>query len=87
MKQSGHLNPSEETGTGSPVTSKYGRTPPTKHGGVGQQQQQHDLVFFLFQGQQPEVSSYESTINGIAVSAASMKTNIVQVETIIKKKI
>ena len=28
MKQSGHLNPSEETGTGCPVTSKYGRTPP-----------------------------------------------------------
>ena len=39
MKQWGHLNPSEETGTGCPVTSKYGRTPPNKHGGVGQQQQ------------------------------------------------
>ena len=39
MKQSGHLNPSEETGTGCPVTSKYGRTPPNKHGGVGRQQQ------------------------------------------------
>ena len=26
MKQAGHLNPSEETGTGCPVTSKYGRT-------------------------------------------------------------
>ena len=25
MKQSEHLNPSEETGTGCPVTSKYGR--------------------------------------------------------------
>ena len=37
MKQSGHLNPSEETGTGCPVTSKYGRTPPNKHGGVGRQ--------------------------------------------------
>ena len=35
MKQSGHLNPSEETGTGYPVTSKYGRTPPIKYGGVG----------------------------------------------------
>ena len=35
MKQSGHLNPSEETGTGFPVTSKYGRTPPNKHGGMG----------------------------------------------------
>ena len=23
-----------------PVTSKYGRTPPNKHGGVGRQQQQ-----------------------------------------------
>ena len=40
MKQSGHLNPSEETGTGCPVSSKYGRTPPNKHGGVGRQQQQ-----------------------------------------------
>ena len=40
MKQSGHLNHSEETETGCPVTSKYGRTPPNKHGGVGQQQQQ-----------------------------------------------
>ena len=38
MKQSGHLNPSEETGTGCPVTSKYGRTSPNKHGGVGRQQ-------------------------------------------------
>ena len=35
MKQSGHLNPSEETETGCPVTSKYGRTPPNKHGGMG----------------------------------------------------
>ena len=42
-----HLNPSEETGTGCPVTSKHGRTPPNKHGrtppnkhgGVGRQQQ------------------------------------------------
>ena len=40
MKQSGHLNPSEETGTGWPVTSKYGKTPPNKHGGMGRQQQQ-----------------------------------------------
>ena len=39
MKQSGHLNPSEETGTGCPVTSNYRRTPPSKHGGVGRQQQ------------------------------------------------
>ena len=39
MKQSGHLNPSEESGTRCPVTSKYGRTPPSKHGGVGRQQQ------------------------------------------------
>ena len=38
MKQSGPLNPSEETGTGCPVTSKYGRTPPHKHGSVGRQQ-------------------------------------------------
>ena len=41
MIQSGHLNPSEETGTGCPVTSKYGRTPPNKHVGVGRQQQQN----------------------------------------------
>ena len=40
MKQSGHLNPSEETGTGCPVTSTYGRTPPNKHGGVARPQQQ-----------------------------------------------
>ena len=39
MKQSGHLHPSEETGTGCPITSKYGRTPPNKHGSVGRQQQ------------------------------------------------
>ena len=38
MKQSGLLNPSEETVTGCPVTSKYGRTPPSRHGGVGKQQ-------------------------------------------------
>ena len=37
MKQSGQLNHSEETRTGCPVTSKYGRTPPNKHGGVGGQ--------------------------------------------------
>ena len=40
MKQSGYLNPSEETATGCSATSKYGRTPPNKHGGVGRQQQQ-----------------------------------------------
>ena len=40
MKQSGYLNPSEETGTGCPVTSKYGRTP-NKHGDVGRQQQHY----------------------------------------------
>ena len=39
MKQSEQLNPSEETGTGWPVTSKYGRIPPNKHGGMGRQQQ------------------------------------------------
>ena len=53
MKQCGHLNPSEETGTGCHVTSKYGRTPPNKHGGVGRQEQQHwyiymYLVFILY---------------------------------------
>ena len=41
MKQSGHFNTSEETGTGCPVTSKFGRTPSNKHEGVGRQQQQH----------------------------------------------
>ena len=44
MKQSGHLNPSEETRTGCRVTSKYGRTPPNKHGGVGREQQ-HLVVY------------------------------------------
>ena len=44
MKQSGHLNPSEETVNGCPVTSKYGRTPPSKHGGVVRQQ--HELNNF-----------------------------------------
>ena len=44
MKHSGHLNPSDETGTGYPATSLCGRTPPNKHGGVVQQQQQ-----FLYQ--------------------------------------
>ena len=39
MTQSGHLNPSEEHGTGCTVISKYGRTPLNKHGGVGRQQQ------------------------------------------------
>ena len=42
-QQSGHLNPSEETGTGFPVTSKYGRTPPSRHRGVGRQQQYSNL--------------------------------------------
>ena len=41
MKQSGHLNPSVETGTGCPGTSKYGRTPPNKHEGVCRQQQHY----------------------------------------------
>ena len=31
----------KQSGTGCPVTSKYGMTPPNKHGGVGRQQQQH----------------------------------------------
>ena len=43
MKQSGHLNPSKESGTGCSVTSKFGRTPPNKHGGVGRQQH-YDVV-------------------------------------------
>ena len=54
MKQSGHLNPSEETGTGCPITSKHGRTPPSKHGGVGRQQQLNseycDFAVFLLSG-------------------------------------
>ena len=32
MKQSGHINPSGESGTGYPVTSNCRRTPPNKHG-------------------------------------------------------
>ena len=46
MKPSGHLNPSEETGTGCPVTSRYGRTPPNKQGGMGRQQQ-HGIYAIL----------------------------------------
>ena len=38
MIKSGHLNSSEETGTGCPVISKYGRTPPNKHACEGRQQ-------------------------------------------------
>ena len=38
-------------GTGCPVTSKNGRTPPNKHGGVGRQQQHQqqngNLAFFV----------------------------------------
>ena len=48
MIQSGHLNPSEETGTGWPVTSKYGRTPPNKHGGVGRQQPKVTKVRYAY---------------------------------------
>ena len=40
MKHSGHLKPSEETGSGCPVSSKFRRTPPKRPGGVGRQQQQ-----------------------------------------------
>ena len=47
MKQSGHLNPIEETGTGCPVTSKYGRTPPNKHEDEGRQQQQMLIAFYF----------------------------------------
>ena len=51
MKQSRHLNPSEETGTRCPVISKYGSTPPNKHGGVGRQQQQRErLVLSVIYG-------------------------------------
>ena len=45
MEQSGHLNPSEETRTGCPVTLKYGKTPPIKHEHVGRQQQHDDNIF------------------------------------------
>ena len=47
MKQSGPSTPSEETGTGCSVTSKYGRTPSNKHGCVGRQQQQRIIVLNL----------------------------------------
>ena len=46
MKQSRHLNPSVEIGTGCPVTSKYGRTPPSKHGDVGRQQQYINQIYY-----------------------------------------
>ena len=44
MKQSGHLNTSEDSGTGCPDTSKYGRTPPNMHGRVGRQQLQQQQM-------------------------------------------
>ena len=37
MKQSGHVNPSEKHELDAPVTSNYGRTPPSKHGGMCRQ--------------------------------------------------
>ena len=42
MKESGQI-PSEKTGTGFPVTSKYGSTPPNKNGDMGRQQHVVDL--------------------------------------------
>ena len=42
MKQSGDLNPSEETGTECPINSKNGKTPVNKHGGVVRQQQHYN---------------------------------------------
>ena len=44
MKQSRHLNPSEETGSGCHVTSNYGRIPLNKHGSVGRRQQQQQQI-------------------------------------------
>ena len=54
MKQSGHLNPCEETGTGCTVTSKYRRTPPNKHRGVGRQQHNMFVVVWCFTMCQPQ---------------------------------
>ena len=39
MQLAKHLNPIQETRSGCPVTSKYGRTPPNKHGSVCRHQQ------------------------------------------------
>ena len=54
MKQSGHLNPSEETGTGYLVSSKYGRTHLNKHGGVARQQQCLYLFVYSYKYHQLE---------------------------------
>ena len=64
------------------TSGNIGLPPLARAMGVGRQQH---LMLFLSQSQQPEVSSCESTVNGLAASAASMKTNIAQVENIIKK--
>ena len=44
-------------------------------------------MLFLSQNQQHEVLSCESTVNGLAASAASMKTNIAQVGIYYQEKI
>ena len=74
MIQSGQLNPSEEIGTGCPVTSKYGRTPPNRHGGVGRQQQQQPYGRGILQSRSHDcfIGSHECLLlltQPVAVSA------------------
>ena len=63
----------------------FSQSPPNKIHVDQRIEEDDDLMLFLSQSQQHEVLSCESTVNGLAASAASMKTNIAQVENIIKK--
>ena len=59
MKPSGCLYSSEETETGCPVTSKYGKTSPNKHGGVGWQQQKPTTLNIIAKYKQYEDKVYK----------------------------
>ena len=61
MKQSRHLNSSEETGTGCPITSKYGRTLPNKDGGVGRQQQFYNQQHNVIKQVEKDILLYKAT--------------------------
>ena len=81
MKQSRYLNPSEETGTGCPATSKYGRTPPKKHGGVGRQQQQQQFVTKL--KKQQAVFSKQSTLRDNATESSFIVIHFLMVSEVV----
>ena len=63
----------------------FSQSPPNKSHVDQRIEEDDNLMLFLSQSQQHEVLSCESTVNGLAASAASIKTNIAQVENIIKK--